>query len=303
MWFVFALLTFFAWGTADLFYKKGTDPNDRYSHLKIVCIVGFVMGLHAVGYMLTNGIAFVPLDLIRYLPVSVLYILSMAIGYVGLRYIELSISSPVQNSSGAVTCLLLLIFFGFGQVAGLEYVGIILICAGVFLLSLIEKRNADAARLVAPADARYRKGFIAILFPILYCVVDGLGTFADGVYLDELSLISEDAALVAYELTFLICAVAAYIFVRFVKKQKFQVLRERDKIIAALFETAGQFFYVFAMSDRAVIAAPIIASYCVLSVIWSRIFLKEKLSRKQYATIALVFAGIVLLGVAEGLVG
>jgi drug/metabolite transporter (DMT)-like permease len=120
-------------------------------------------------------------------------------------------------------------------------------------------------------------------------------------YLDTLALMSEDAALIAYETTFFICAVASYIFVRFIKKQSFNVFRERDKILAALFETAGQYFYVFAMADRAVIAAPIIASYCALSVIWSRLFLKEKLSGKQYATIGLVFAGILLLGVAEGL--
>ena len=32
--------------------------------------------------------------IVTYLPVSLLYILSMALGYMGLRYIELSISSP-----------------------------------------------------------------------------------------------------------------------------------------------------------------------------------------------------------------
>ena len=30
-------------------------------------------------------------------------------------------------------------------------------------------------------------------------------------------------------------------------------------------------------------SAPIIASYCAASVLWSRIFLKEKLSWKHYA--------------------
>ena len=40
-----------------------------------------------------------------YLPVSVLYILSMTLGYVGLRYIELSISSPICNSSGALVAV------------------------------------------------------------------------------------------------------------------------------------------------------------------------------------------------------
>ena len=46
-------------------------------------------------------------------------------------------------------------------------------------------------------------------------------------------------------------------------------------------------------------SAPIISSYCVASVIWGRIFLKEKLSKKHYACIALVVAGIVILGILD----
>jgi len=298
-------LTFLAWGTADLFYKKASAPEIRYSHLKIVCAVGLVMGIHAIGYMIVNDLPFIPMDLVRYLPVSAMYILSMALGYVGLRYIELSISSPIQNSSGAVTAVLLLLFFGLDQISGLEYAGIAMMCAGVFLLSLIEKRTADRQRALEQeqVDFRYRKGFIAILFPILYCIIDGLGSFADGIYLDQLELMSEDAALVAYELTFLICGIAAFIYLRFVKHEGLGLLKRPAALTAAVFETAGQFFYVFAMAQRSVVAAPIVASYCVLSVIWSRIFLKEKLTRPQYGSVGLVFAGILLCGIAEGLAG
>src|SRR5699024_11762586 len=54
--------------------------------------------------------------------------------------------------------------------------------------------------------------FLAIIFPILYALIDGLGSFADGVYLDELKLIGEESALIAYELTFLFCAILAYLY-------------------------------------------------------------------------------------------
>ena len=43
---------------------------------------------------------------------SLLYIGSMALGYLGLRYIELSISSPICNSSGALVAVLTLVFLG-----------------------------------------------------------------------------------------------------------------------------------------------------------------------------------------------
>ncbi|GJM73997.1 hypothetical protein HMSSN036_62130 [Paenibacillus macerans] len=142
---------------------------------------------------------------------------------------------------------------------------------------------------------------MAITFPILYCILDGLGTFADGIYLDELKLIGEDAALLAYEFTFFICAVIAYAYLVFVKKQRFNLFRERVKGYAAIFETTGQFFYVFAMSGNAIISAPLIASYSIFSVILSRIFLKERLGKLQYGVIVLVMIGIALLGLADEL--
>lgn len=302
MWFLFALLTALAWGGADLFYKKGSDSNDRFSHIKIVIMVGLVMGIHATAYMYIQGLSFDPIDLIRYFPVSALYILSMTIGYIGLRYIELSIASPVQNSSGAVTAILLFIFFTH-DLSIIEILGMSIITCSVIGIAILEKRAEREAlqNRSTQIDKKYQIGFMAITFPILYCLIDGLGTFADAIYLDELSLISKDAALLAYEFTFFICAVLAYTYLKFIKKQQFNIFKERVKGLAAILETTGQFFYVFAMSSNAIIAAPLIASYSIFSVILSRIFLKERLNKKQYAIIMIVILGIALLGLADEL--
>ncbi|CAM4254442.1 DMT family transporter [Paenibacillus phoenicis] len=302
MWFLFALLTSLAWGSADLFYKKGSDSRDPFSHLKIVVMVGLVMGIHGTAYLLIQGLSFDPIDMIRYLPVSALYILSMAIGYFGLRYIELSIASPVQNSSGAVTAILLYLFFPH-DLGWMDITGVAIITFGVVGLAILEKQEERMALKSGTENlnAKYQIGVMAITFPLLYCLLDGLGTFADGIYLDELKLIGEDAALLAYEFTFFLCAAVVYIYLVAVKKQRFNLWRERVKGVAAIFETAGQFFYVFAMASNAIVAAPLIASYSVFSVILSRLFLKERLSRLQYAVIVLVLAGIALLGLADEL--
>ena len=302
MWFLFALLTSFSWGTADLFYKKGSNSDDKFSHIKIIIMVGFVMGIHGFWYMSSNNIFFSPYQIIRYFPVSLCYILSMTIGYIGLRYIELSISSPVQNSSGAVTALLLFIFFQ-QNLGLLEILAIIIISTGIFALALLEKKRENQALALKniKIDPKYKIGFLAIIFPIIYCIIDGLGTFADAIYLDEMELINENDALLAYEFTFFICASIAFIYFTVIKKQKFSLIKERDKGYAAIFETIGQFFYVFAMSGSAIIAAPLISAYSIVSVILSRILLKEKLSSKQYLVILYVIAGIVLLGISEAL--
>lgn len=302
MWFIFALITTLAWGSADLFYKKGSNPDDKFSHIKIVIMVGIVMGLHGFYYMITNHINFSPLQMIKYFPVSFFYILSMTIGYIGLRYIELSISSPIQNSSGAVTAILLLIFFK-QDLGMLEIAGIMIISIGVFSLAVLEKKKEATELSVhnVVIDKKYRTSFLAILFPILYCLIDGLGTFADAIYLDEWRLISENDALLAYEFTFLLCGLIGLLYLTLIKKERFRFIEEREKGFAAMFETAGQFFYVFAMSGNSIIAAPLVASYSIVSVILSRIFIKEKLTKKQYIVIFFVLLGIVLLGIAEEL--
>ncbi len=302
MWFIFSIFTAIAWGAANLFYKKGSNPEDKFSHLKIVTMVGFVMGIHAVCYMYIKDITFDPFDMVRYLPVSFMYILSMTIGYIGLRYIELSIAAPVQNSAGAVSAILLFIFFP-REMHIIDILGIIVVTIGVIGLAFFEKQAEDRALKDAnqTIDPKYQLGFLAITFPILYALIDGLGTFADGIYLDELKLISEDSALIAYEFTFFIVAVLSYIYVRFIKKETFMLFKEKDKGFAAILETTGQFFYVFAMAGNAIIAAPLIAAHGIFSVILSRIFLKEVMSMRQYIMIAIVMLGIIFLGVSEGL--
>ena len=139
---------------------------------------------------------------------------------------------------------------------------------------------------------------LALLLPILYCVLDAAGTFADSLVLETLD---EGSANVAYELTFLIAGLLAGGYVLFVKREKLTVRSEGPKYLGAVCETIGQFFYIYALADKAHVAmsAPIIASYCAVSVLWSRLFLKEKLSWKHYAAIAITVAGIAIIGLLD----
>lgn len=300
MWFIFALLTALAWGLADLFYKKGSNPQDPYSHLKIVIMVGLVMGIHGISYMLINDLSLQVSELIKYLPVSALYIISMTIGYIGLRYIALSVASPIQNSSGVITTILLVVFFSY-SLSSLEVVGIIAITVGVILLAVLERKyDVEELSKTEKIERKYKIGFLAILFPILYAIFDGAGTFLDAIYLDEKSLISEDHALLAYEFTFFLVALVVYIYLK-TKKVSINPFKEYARGGAAIFETLGQFTYVFAMASNAVISAPIIACYSIFSVLLSRIFLKERLTKPQYIVVIIVLVGIAILGVADEL--
>ena len=301
MWFWFALMALLLWSGSDLFSKIGCqDADDKYSHLKMVMAVGLVMGLHAMYEIFIGGTEISWEIILTYLPVSALYILSMAIGYLGLRYIELSISSPICNSSGAIVAVLIFATRGFGELPSAALLAVALVCVGVILLGITEA-NEDEELRKARQDAsnhHYAKSWIAIFIPVIYCLLDALGTFADSKVLETLN---EDSANTAYELTFLAVGIICAVYVLGVKKQKLLPKAETPKYAGAICETAGQFAYIYALADseHAALAAPIISAYCVASVLWGRIFLKEKLSLKHYASVFIVLSGIVILGILD----
>ena len=300
MWFWFSLLALLFWSGSDLFSKIGCrDGRDRYSHLKMLMAVGLLMGLHA-GYEIIFGGTEISWNIIlRYLPVSLLYILSMAIGYFGLRYIELSISSPICNSSGAIVAVLSIAIYGISEdVPAAALVAVALVWIGVVALGITEAREDEELRKARQDEAnwRYAKSALAIALPVIYCVLDALGTFADSRVLETLN---EDSANAAYELTFFAAGLVCAVYVLGVKKQKLSFRAGMPKVIGAAFETVGQVFYIYALADtrHVAFAAPIISAYCVASVLWGRIFLRERLSGRHYAAIATVIAGIIILGV------
>lgn len=301
MWFWFAIIALLCWSGSDLFSKIGCqDSDDKYSHLKMVMAVGVVMGLHAAYEVFVGGVEINGSVILQYLPVSMLYIVSMAIGYLGLRYIELSISSPICNSSGAIVAILIFATQGIGELPPMALAAVALVCIGVIALGFTEAREDEELRKARQEECnhQYAKSWIAIALPIIYCLLDALGTFADSRVLETLN---EDSANVAYELTFLFVGIICAIYVLGIKKQRLIPKREVPKYTGAIFETAGQFAYIYALADtaHAALAAPIISSYCVASVLWSRIFLKEKLSVRHYGSILIVVAGIVILGILD----
>lgn len=303
MWFGLALLALLFWSGGDLFNKLGSESTDKYSHWKIVMAVGFVMGLDAARSILINQTPISAEIILRYLPAGAMYILSMILGYVGLRYIELSILSPVCNASGAIVCILCVTILG-QRLEGMQLAAVILVCAGVVGLGLAEYTEDDAARLERQSRSghKYAKSFLALLLPVLYCLIDAAGTFFDDMLLEQFEEIgiSEDSANVAYELTFFAMAAAAFVYVYIIRKEKFSFKAEWPKLPGGICETAGQLAYVHALSDGdGAVVAPMIASYCVLSAVWGHLFLKERLSFKHYLAIAATVAGIVILGIYD----
>ncbi len=302
MWFWFSIIALLCWSGSDLFSKIGCrEADDKLSHLKMVTAVGTVMGIHACYEILINGVEMNRQVFITYLPVSFLYILSMTIGYLGLRYIELSISTPICNSSGAVVAVLIFATAGISDdLPPAALLAVALVCIGVVALGVVEAKEDEGLRRKRQdtSNYHYAKSPLAILIPVAYCIIDAAGTFADAKVLEALN---EDSANCAYELTFLIVGLICFFYVKVIKRSSFIPKFEVPKYLGAICETVGQFFYIYALADEEHVAfsAPIISSYCVVSVLWSRLVLKEKLSSKHYGAILTVVIGIVILGILD----
>lgn len=333
MYFIFSLVALLCWSGSDLFSKLGSSQKNKNSHWHVIFAVGVIMGIHAVITLICSTFIndvdsipqwlasiiytdFQPLDFVKYAPIAFIYLAAMVIGYVGLRYIELSVSSPICNSSGSLALLICIILgwtaVSFTDPAGIiNIVGIVLITAGIITLGIVEYREDDAVKLARQdkSSFKYSKSLIAILIPIIYLFLDAMGTVGDQLVSElELFDMSEYASNTAFEFTSLCFAIFAFILVKFIKKEKFFKLDEdgttdktlkKNLILGGLCETVGQIFYMSVMFSDFKAGMPMISAYCVLSVLWSRIFLKEKLSLKHYVTIFVTIAGILLLGIAE----
>lgn len=301
MWLFFTLATTLIWGAAELFYKKGSRDNEKYSHLKVCILVGAVMGIHAIFTLCTQDVGFKAIHIIEYLPVSLCYIGSMALSFFGIRFIEESLSDPIENTSGAICSVLCMIFLS-QSISAYAWIAIGVILVGILGVGFLEKKDNRRS-------SKYGKklAIIAFIMPFGYAIIDAIGSFLDVYYLTmestPLTFVTEDnielVANTAYELTFALVAIVLFIFMK-IKRVKFEISKQRDKALAAVCETAGQLTYVYAMSGNGAIAAPIISSVCVVSLLLSRIFLKEKLSAKQYLFISIIIVGILMLAVVEG---
>ena len=310
MW-IFLIVSTLAWGIAEIFYKKGNLEKEKYSHLKTTVYVGFLMGIYAIVILFTQGIDLksFPINFLRYLPVALCYILSMILSYFGVRFLEESIADPIENTSGALVPILCAIFLR-QNLRLPAVVGIVFVTVGLICISVCDK-NGKNQRL-----NKYGKKLAiwAIAMPFCYMLLDAVGTFLDIYYTSsvETSLLVnvteaniEHTANCAYELTFFFVSIGIAIFL-WSKGEKIFTLNSKEnsvekegriyKILAAIFEVIGQATYLFALSSGTGIAAVILgAGTVIVSLILSRIALKEKLSISQYFFVLLILSGIVIL--------
>lgn len=300
MWIIFSILTVLLWGTSETIFKSVSN-NERNTVLKLIAYNGIIYGIVSVIYMLITKTEMNWNVIITYLPIAAIYIASMFCTYKAMRLVKVSILSPIQNSSCVFVTILCMTIL-HQQVEWYQLMAVVLIILGIILLSI----NKDETIMLARPDtekaisksAAYMLYLKGLAFALGYMILDAIAGFMDENVLE--ADLSENQVLVAYALIYLVVGLICLIYLIASHKTEglFNFKEDKKKLVGSLVETAGQFTYIYAFAfGDAALASPFIAAYSAVTIILSRIFLKEKLKLRQYAMLAIVFIGMIILSV------
>ena len=313
-WLFLTLSSIILWGITDILLKKSLHHLDPLSHLKTFIWLGLVMApagciaalcsdtlLHSIG-MLSDELYLIPL--------CALYVIAMFFGLLGAKHLDASVVSPLENIDGAIAAIILYFFFLLtdrshitDSVGIMDLIGTAAITVGVILLGMQEQKLSRLEMHLEETKKKHRLGALALLFPIAYNLVDALSIVAMGITVSgETEATIPDIDFFFFEcLAFSLIAIIVWLYMLIAKKHAYNPLKktELSRLGAATCESLGTMAFTFAVGMNPILTAPISSSYCFVTIILARIFLKERLTKKQYLSLAFVVAGIALLGLSE----
>ena len=313
-WLLLIFSCIILWGITDILYKKSLDYNDPLSQYKAFVWIGMVMGLAGAimaicSDTLHDSIMMVK-DNLYLIPLCIFYALALFFGLLGAKHLDASVVSPLENIDGAITAIILYMFFfltGKSHVTDsigiMDIIGTVAITTGVIFLGIQEHKLSKQEMNLEEDKKKHRLGALALIFPIIYNLVDAVSMVAVGITVSEETEVAiPDIDFFIFEsLGFFVVAICMWLYMLIAKKYKYNPFKKEELVRcgAATSETLGTMTYILAVAGNPILTAPITSSYCLVTVVLARIFLKERLTKKQYLSVAFVIVGIALLGISE----
>ena len=313
-WLLLTLSCIILWGVTDILYKKSLDYSDPLSQYKTFVWIGIVMALAGVimalcSETLLDSIMMVK-DNLYLIPLCVFYAIALFFGLLGAKHLDASVVSPLENIDGAIAAIILYFFFLFtgcshitDKIGLVQLVGTVAIVVGVVLLGIQEQSLSKQEVHLSEDKKKHRLGALALIFPIIYNLVDAVSMVAVGITVSEETEVAiPDIDFFIFEsLGFVAVAIFMWLYMLIAKKYKYHPFKKKELVRcgAAAGETFGTMTYIFAVAGNPILTAPITSSYCLVTIVLARIFLKERLTKKQYLCLAFLIIGIALLGVSE----
>lgn len=309
-WFLLVLPCILCWSAADLFNKKGSDPEDKLSHLKFLVWLGLVLGGLSVLLLPLSESQTSVFNLIYkyrdYMPFALSYVLALMCGIIGARYLDISVVSPLENIDGAIAGAVLFVYLAVTgtidditrQFTWLDPIGFLLIVVGTVLLGAQEQQAKAAG-----SSSRNKLGAVAFIFPFIYNIFDAASMVLEGALFqaDNGEAVGEFDFLILEGTAFFVMGVAAWFYLLLVKKTIYNPFRRGElvKAGAALTEGVGNILFTLAIAKNPVLTPPVTSTYFIVTILGAKLFLKEKITKRQYFWIFVLSLGLVMLGISE----
>ena len=313
-WLLLTLSCIILWGITDILLKKSLDYSDSLSQYKTFVWIGIVMAPAGVimaicSDTLLDSIMMVK-DNLYLIPLCIFYAIALFFGLLGAKHLDASVVSPLENIDGAMAAIILYFFFLFtgrshitDSIGVVEMIATLSIVVGVVLLGIQEQTLSKQEAHLSEDKKRHRLGALALIFPIVYNLVDAISMVAVGITVSEETEVAiPDIDFFIFEsLGFVVVAICVWFYMLIIKKYKYNPFKKEELVRcgAATGETFGTMAFTFAVGISPILTAPITSSYCFVTIVLARIFLKERLTKKQYLSLAFLVVGIALLGVSE----
>jgi uncharacterized membrane protein len=248
-------------------------------------------------------------DNLYLIPFAVFYAVALLFGLLGKKHLEASVVSPLENIDGAMAAIILYFFFlltdrghVIGNVSVMDMIGTVAITVGVIILGIQEHTLSKQEINLDEKKKKHRLGALVLIFPLLYNLVDVVSIVATSITVSEETEVAiPDIDFFFFEsLGFLAVAVFLWFYLLIVKKYKYNPFKKEEALrcSAATGETLGAAAYILAVGINPILTVPITSSYCFVTIVLAHILLREKLTKKQYLSLAFLVIGIVLLGIS-----
>ncbi|XME01121.1 hypothetical protein QYZ88_010380 [Lachnospiraceae bacterium C1.1] len=314
MAFVFTLLSMLMTCGADLFEKKSVSSKTEEA-LKTVVWYGIFNVILFIVIILfgMDETSLMPHELICKTPVvlltPLLNSLCLFFGLMAYKHVGVSIKNTFGNTDGLFFVLLLVFFhittgnahyavrlFTPFAVSGL----ILIITAGIVYPNIKARHNNDSDDQSAPPEANSKERLITgILLALTAAFFDGAESMVTSVLIGD-DIVDSADFLAASSLMHVIIALFIWIYLWLTDKKPYNPFgkTEKNRFISQLFLLGSDILYIFAVFNDPLLGIILWNAFPILDIIGARIFMKEKLSFRQYMILIILIVGAVLVSLS-----
>ena len=311
IWLLLVVLTILMWATTSLLYKAGVrDGKEEHICLKYSVCIGIVFFVIALIYLVVRDEP-IPIweSAIRFWPMTLfgfIYPILNTISFKGYVYNEATVESPIEGiAAGTSTILLIIVFLVLGRansiselLTPLRAAGILTILICIVLLS-IERNRAFRKSEQGQAARWMSRGLGTLIFPLIFAVADALETVTTGICLDTTYgyAMPEGDSIIIVGMIYALFALGFWIYIYQKEKKVYNPFTKHSapRLLGAVVDNIGIVFYSYAMALNSVSTDPLIAAYPIFVMIGGRIFMKEKVSVRQYIFLIGIVAGSMMV--------